>query len=175
MFSLGNSSVQNADGTGLQPGPGDHGASPEFVIPANTATHSETQVFTISEGTTTVPLLGIAGHALLAGTSVRISVERNQAGHGASSECLLDTPRYDMNWQRMYVIDSAIDTLPTLSEGDRVRIECSYDNTLSNDRLASALEAQHRNATVDMYLGDQALDEMCVGAFLVLVPTAPVH
>jgi hypothetical protein len=173
IYLIGNFDAQDADGMGLQPGPDDPTSTPEFVIPANSPAHTEDQVFEIPAGTPPIPLAAIGTHMHWVGTDMKITVERkNPTNDNPADECLLQTPRYDFNWQRAYFYDTPINQLPTLAGGDRLHMKCTFNNTMSNPKLASALAAEHLSAPIDVRLGEQTTDEMCLGAFVLLVPTA---
>lgn len=104
---------------------------------------------------------------------MKISIERkNPTNDNPADECLLQTPRYDFNWQRAYFYDTPINQLPTLAGGDRLHMKCTFNNTMSNPKLAAALASEHLSAPIDVRLGEQTTDEMCLGAFVILVPTA---
>lgn len=87
---------------------------------------------------------------------------------GPADECLIETPNWDFNWQRIYVYDTALDQLPTLTSGDRLRMKCTYDNTMGNKFVAAALKAQGKSAPVPVSLGEETLDEMCLAVVQVL-------
>lgn len=89
-----------------------------------------------------------------------------------AQECLLQTPRWDFHWQRFYVVDVPLEALPTVGAGDRLRFRCTYDNSLDNHHVADALASQGLDAPVDVRLGEETLDEMCLVALqLVYTPT----
>ena len=98
-------------------------------------------------------------------------VERATVGAGESkSECLVQTPKWDFNWQRTYAYDAPVESLPKLRGGDVVTFRCTYDNTLQNPFVAQALKEKGLSQPVDVYLGEQTLDEMCIGLLPVLIP-----
>ena len=49
--------------------------------------------------------------------------------------------------------------------GDKLKIKCTYDNTMQNPLLAESLHERQMNAPVDVKLGETTLDEMCLGGF----------
>ena len=57
--------------------------------------------------------------------------------------CLLDVPEWDFDWQGSYRLAESVDVVG----GDRVVIECSWDNPTDKD----------------IYWGDGTGDEMCLG------------
>jgi hypothetical protein len=81
-----------------------------------------------------------------------------------ANECLLETPRWDFNWQRQYAYDAEIAALPTLHAGDQLTMKCTYDNSMDNPFVKRALLEQKLTAPQDVTLGETTLDEMCLGA-----------
>lgn len=75
------------------------------------------------------------------GTAARLDVERKDGG----SECLLDIPRWDFNWQGTY----AFATPQVVQPGDKIRVECHWNNT----------------TTADVAWGESTTDEMCLGVY----------
>ncbi len=149
---------------GLLPGP-DDGASPEFRIPAGAADHTETIEYTLPLGALSV--FSVATHMHYIGTDMLVEVEhaRPTAAEGDGPECLLQTPRWDFDWQRGYAYDAPLDEVPTIRAGDVIRLRCTYDNTLDNPGTRAALEDAGLDAPVDVLLGEETLDEMCLVAF----------
>jgi hypothetical protein len=84
---------------------------------------------------------GLHMHTL--GTSARLSVVRDQP------ECLLDIPRWDFGWQGQYQVVDPV----TVRPGDKVRIECHWDN--------SGPDAK------DTLWGEGTGDEMCLGVMYI--------
>jgi hypothetical protein len=82
----------------------------------------------------------VAPHMHLLGKSSRIEVQRANG----DTECLLDIPKWDFNWQQFYFFDSPAGV--QLEAGDRVSFSCTWDNTLDK--------------TVGW--GDGTEDEMCI-------------
>ncbi|HVY49336.1 MAG TPA: hypothetical protein VHB21_25770, partial [Minicystis sp.] len=115
-------------------------------------------------------LYGTATHMHYVGTDMRITVERASQKNGdPATECLIEEPAWDFNWQRFYAYDTEIEKLPELHTGDTVKLHCSYDNTLENPFVAQALMQQHLTAPHAVKLGETTLDEMCLGGFVFLV------
>lgn len=165
---LGNASNE---GEGLLPDPDDAGA-PEFRIPANSGKHVEEMTVTIgSEVPIQLPILAVGTHMHYVGTEMRFSIERaNPSAKQPAQECLVETPKWDFNWQRWYLYDTDIANLPTVTQGDVLRMHCEYNNTLENPFVAEALKQQSLAAPKDVVLGEMTLDEMCLGVAGVLVP-----
>lgn len=78
------------------------------------------------------------------------------------SECLIQTPQWNFEWQRQYVYDVPIEQLPFVSAGDRLTMRCTYNNTTSNPFVQASLKSQGLTAPHDIVLGDETLDEMCL-------------
>ena len=84
-----------------------------------------------------------------------------QAGEPAE-QCLLHTPNWDFGWQRIHRFDTAIEDAVRFSTGDKFRLECTYNNTLANTAVATALADQGKTEPEDVTIGDTTLDEMCL-------------
>ncbi|MCO4745791.1 MAG: hypothetical protein KC912_13440 [Proteobacteria bacterium] len=168
---VGNYWTQNDDGTGLQPGPNDRGV-PEFRIPAGVADHTETMIY---EQTIPLPLpvFSVGTHMHYVGTDMTIQLQ--PGGSEAEQECLVGTPNWDFNWQRTYDFDVPIDELPVIEQGDRLHMTCTFDNTTDNPFVAEALADEGLSAPTDVLLGEETLDEMCLGLFGILIPPALVE
>jgi hypothetical protein len=148
---------------GLLPGPADT-AGPEFRIPANASGHTETMRVTMPAQIPELRLYGIGGHMHYVGVDERLSVTRADG----AEQCLLQIPRWDFNWQRGYAYDAPIEELPVIKAGDKLGIRCTYDNTTQNPKLVQALREQNLTAPKDVLLGEETLDEMCLGAYVLL-------
>lgn len=150
----------------------DPNALATFAIPANAKGKTITQRFVIppilnGKPTPEIRILGIGGHMHWVGTEVRIDVHRTAPPDDApGDECLLDIPKWDFNWQRVYRYDTPLEMLPSVKQFDEVTITCTYDNTLANPKVADALRDQSLTAPRDVKLGETTLDEMCLGVFL---------
>ncbi|MBX3207236.1 MAG: hypothetical protein KF764_19470 [Labilithrix sp.] len=152
----------------LLPGPADPPAGPAFFIPSNAKGHTETMELRIPPSIAT-RLTAVGAHMHWAGVGLKLEVERREAADGQpASECLLNVPKYDFNWQRTYAYDAPLSAAPTLSGGDRLRITCTYDNTRDNRNIARALAERRMSKPPDIRLGGDSLDEMCQ-AILVFV------
>jgi hypothetical protein len=160
---------------GLLPGPSDPPTGPAFAIPANSSRHRETMQVTIPA--TSPPKLyvyGVGAHMHYVGVDERITLLHKTPAAGVPpEECLLQNPRWDFNWQRGYAFEGPLEELPLVVPGDRLRVRCTYDNTLSNPLLARALKEQNLTEPRDVKLGESTLDEMCIGAFVFLTKRAP--
>ncbi len=159
--AFGNVATAMANGDGLQPGPNDRSAIPEFRIPANTSGHTESMRITVpavGSPPLKLHLYGVMAHEHLAGVDVKVDLQKVGS---ADRTCLLQD-RWDFHWQRMYSYAAAVEDLPTLDPGDKILLRCTYDNTMDNHRLRAELVARRHTATSDIYLGEQTLDEMCL-------------
>jgi hypothetical protein len=79
-------------------------------------------------------------HMHTLGVSGSIKVERAAGG----TDCALEVPRWDFNWQGSYQLATPLTVMP----GDKLTLECTWDN--------SAGEAP-------VYWGEGTGDEMCLG------------
>ncbi|MCA9235980.1 MAG: redoxin domain-containing protein [Planctomycetales bacterium] len=69
-----------------------------------------------------------------------------------SSEILLDVPRYDFNWQNVYLLAKP----KTMPQGTTIDMEAHYDNSADNPF--------NPNPDETVYWGDQTWEEMLVGS-----------
>jgi len=89
---------------------------------------------------------GVFPHMHTLGKTMRVELD-----HASRTECLIDVPRWDFNWQQGYFYDHA----PLVAGGgDTVRINCNYDTTT--------------RGTPTMW-GEGTMDEMCL-AFIYVSP-----
>ena len=158
MELIGNASTE---AEGLLPGPND-AAGTEFRIPAGVAGHTETSRHDlgIPEGQSYSPFI-VAPHMHLIGVSLRAWIEH---ADGSLGPCLVHVPAWDFDWQLFYFYDAEIDNAPVVQSGDSLVIECTYDNSLKNGALVSALNQQGLSEPIDVRLGQGSLDEMCLVA-----------
>ncbi len=171
---VGNNSRQSSDGTGLQPGPNDteEGVA-EFRIPAGATNHTETIYYTQSFPLE-LPIFSVGTHMHYVGTDMKIDyIPAGEDGEPESEECMIQTP-WDFDWQRVYSFDVPIDQLPTMAQGDSLRMRYTYDNTMDNPGVARSLEEAGLTEPADVVLGEETLDEMCLGLFGILIPPAMV-
>jgi hypothetical protein len=160
-FLLTTMEIGNAGGadTGLLPGPNDRGEV-EFRIPANVRDHVESMRRTFradrsSDSTGPLHLYGVMGHEHLAGIDVKVDLD-----HDGDRQCLLED-RWDFHWQRMYTYAAPPEKLPVLEPGDTISLRCTYDNSMQNRRLGAEYRARGL-VPMDIHLGEQTLDEMCL-------------
>jgi len=161
---VGNYGDYNEDnGSGLQPGMND-GDVPEFLIPSGMSGHIEEMIYT-QEVPIEFPIFSVGTHMHYVGTDMKIDLVKDD-----EESCLIQTPGWDFNWQRTYSYDVPVDQLPTIDIGESLRMRCTYDNTMENPFVRDALTERGLEETSDVYLGDETLDEMCLGLFGILVP-----
>jgi Copper type II ascorbate-dependent monooxygenase, N-terminal domain/Copper type II ascorbate-dependent monooxygenase, C-terminal domain len=153
-WTTGNFGAPLPNGDGLLPGPNDDNGV-EFRVPAQSTDHYETMLATIPPLDEPMPIFGLRAHAHLSTIDVKIDVLRD-----GSEQCLLQD-RWDFHWQRVYTYDASTAQLPTLYGGEKIRVRCSYDNSMMNRRLAQELWARGL-PPMDMHLGGATLEEMCM-------------
>lgn len=164
----------------LLAGADDPATGPAFVIPANKSDHKESMEVVLPEMISGFPLptLSIAAagtHMHWAGVDMKVEIERkNPTPEQPAKECLVGTPKYDFNWQRGYAFDEPAEKLPTAAAGDKLRFTCKYDNTMGNKHVRKALAEQQKAAPTEIKLGEQTLDEMCLGVLVVTRRTSLV-
>jgi hypothetical protein len=151
----------------LLPGDGDEGGGPEFRIPAGASGHVEEMVFEVPDDIPYVRVWSVAAHMHYVGRSMALRFEYENG----NEECMLNAPNYSFEWQRLYSYDGALDEMPLIGAGDKVRVHCLYDNSMNNPYVVDALAEQGLDAPVDVYLGEETLDEMCLGVFGTAIPS----
>jgi hypothetical protein len=106
----------------------------------------------------TIYSLGLHMHEL--GRSGRVWVDRAGGGaHPPGEECLLEIPAWDFHWQGAYGFVEP----RTIYPGDRLGIECRWDNSLENQ---PSIDGQ-RQVPRDVEWGEGTTDEMCLAALYV--------
>jgi mono/diheme cytochrome c family protein len=82
---------------------------------------------------------GVFPHMHTLGRQLRVEVD-----HAGRTQCMIDVPRWDFNWQQGYFYDTA----PKIAGGgDTVRISCTYDTS---------------SRTTPVMWGEGTEDEMCL-------------
>jgi hypothetical protein len=157
----------------LLPGPNDRDVV-EFRVPAGVGDHTETMEIALDvPGTLDVPLISVFPHMHYLGVDFELTIERATPERGqVASECLVKSA-WNFDWQQTYHYDAIGDALPTLGDGDLIRLTCRYDNTLENAFVTRALAEQDLWAPIDVGFGLETLDEMCGISFGVLTPASP--
>lgn len=169
---IGNSQAPTQSG-GLLPGPNDPPGIVEFMIPAGVNQHSEFMRFTLSSETEQF-IWGMGTHMHYVGRRMAVHLRHASPMNGEpEQECLIDTPSWDFNWQRGYVYDAPLDNVPVARAGDSYLLQCDYDNSMANPHVVAALRQQGLTAPHDVHLGEETLDEMCLGAFAVATKIEP--
>jgi hypothetical protein len=167
---IGNFSSQSDDGDGLLPGVDDPASGPEFLIPANKSAHTETMQYTVKAADLPAsfapPLYGVGGHMHYVGVDEKVTLEHADG----SSDCLMQIPQWDFDWQRRYDYDAPIEQMLRINAGDKLNIRCTYDNTMANQKVASSLLARGIAAPRPVSLGESTLDEMCLVSVTALYP-----
>lgn len=156
------------NGQGLLPGPNDEGGI-EFRIPAGVSDHTEAMLFTFPADVPELRLWTVGAHMHYLGVDMIIGVAR-EVSPGPEEECLLHTPTYSFEWQRGYAYDRPLDELPRIAGGDKLYLRCTYDNTLNNPGVVEALGQLGLDEPIEVTLGEETLDEMCLGVFGLVVP-----
>ena len=163
-WGVGNYGAPAVHGDGLQPGPNDVDGV-EFRVPAGARDHTETMVTTVMPISEPLPIFGLRAHAHYGAVDIKLDVVRD----GGLQQCLLQD-RWDVHWQRVYTYDAPIAHLPTLYGGEKLRIRCTFDNSMFNRRLAPELGARGLQP-MDLTLGDGSMDEMCLVDLLYVTKT----
>lgn len=140
---------------------------PDFLIPAGATAHREVNRFWLDDRgnplARTVPIRVwmVGTHMHYVGKDMKITASTPDG----QEQCLLHTPEWDFNWQRGYFFEGAVQELPAVRAGDSLTMRCTYDNSLNNPAVRRALDAQGASEPRDVVLGDETLDEMCLGVF----------
>ena len=71
-------------------------------------------------------------------------------------------PAWNFEWQMMYGYDAPFEDLPALSPGERLVVQCTYDNTLNNPFVQQMLADEGLSEPIDVTLGEETTDEMCL-------------
>jgi hypothetical protein len=161
--------VDTVFGAIVQPGMNDDGRT-EFRIPPNVADHVETveMWFTRLLFTADMTVFAITPHMHYLGTDMLVNIDPE--GTDDPDECLIHTPGFRFDFQRDYRYDSSTGPLPVIHPGDKVRVQCMYDNSVSNPFLPLHLEASDADAPHDVYWGEETGDEMCMAILGLIVP-----
>lgn len=131
---------------------------PPFFIPAGATGHVETIDYVVPDfGPVDLRVWSVLNHMHKVGVDMKVSVLRD-----GQEQCLIQTPRYDYNWQRIYEYAVGIDEAYAMQAGDVVRVRCTYDNTLDNPSVVEALDEVGLSEPQDVLLGEGTLDEMCL-------------
>ncbi len=164
--------IGNADNApNLEPGPGDNG-TPRFLIPANSSEHTEKMSLVLPDlgNGQEFQLFSANPHMHLVGTHIQSKIVRPAArGNQPKEECLANGG-WNFDWQRTYIYDAPIADLPTIKGGDKIEVNCKWDNTLANPFVQRMLhDAGLPMAPIDIALGEQTTNEMCLEIFGILI------
>ncbi|MEN9579383.1 MAG: hypothetical protein RJA70_2392 [Pseudomonadota bacterium] len=155
---------------GLLEGPADPPSGATFLIPADAEVHTETMRFIVPPGFPKSYVWSVGTHMHYVGTDMKIELTRGNTGDVPSKECLIQTPVWDFNWQRSYAYAAPLEELPTIKVGDQLTLRCTYNNSVRNPFVRSALADQGLSTPRDVKLGEETLDEMCLGVFGIAFP-----
>jgi hypothetical protein len=97
-------------------------------------------------------------HMHTLGTSGKLAIERPDG----SKSCLLQIDDWDFHWQGSYGFRQP----ELLRRGDRLSIECRWDNSMANQPLVGG----QPRPLLDVNWGEGTNDEMCLGFFLTAAP-----
>jgi len=100
-----------------------------------------------------VPLkiYGTGLHMHTRGTEINTHINRK----GGSTDCLLDIPSWDFNWQGTYTLGT-----PTVFDpGDEIYLECHWNNTAANQPYVDGVQVKPS----DLNWGETTEEEMCLG------------
>jgi len=151
----------------LLPDPDDGTSGPEFMIPKNSELHREEMRIPIPDlgGLTDVRLFSANPHMHLLGTHVSGTIERPAPrGTDPQTECLANG-NWNFDWQRTYTYDAPLDKLPSVAAGDLIDIKCEWNNTIDNPFVQRMLADSGLSQPIDVRLGEQTTDEMCLEIF----------
>jgi hypothetical protein len=101
----------------------------------------------------------------LIGTHISSTIERPAArGTDPKNECLANGA-WNFDWQRTYQYNAPLDKLPSLAEGDVIDIKCKWDNSIENPFVQRMMNDAGLVAPIDVTLGEQTTNEMCLEIF----------
>lgn len=132
-------------------------ANTDIFIPANDPASAHVQSRYLGWN---AEVVGVAPHMHQLGTEIRVSLVDED---GASS-CLIDIPKWDFNWQQLYMFSE--ENSPFVHGLTSHRMTCVYDNTPSNQPVVNGEQSDPTNVT----WGDGSFDEMCLNYVLMKFP-----
>ncbi len=161
----------------LEPSPDEApGTAPAFMIPKNVADHPETMSRTLESlgGLTGVKVFSVNPHMHLVGTHINGTIIRPTArGSDPKQECLANGG-WNFDWQRTYIYDAPIDSLPGIEAGDKIQISCRWNNTIANPFVQRMLlDSNLPPQPINISLGEQTTNEMCLEIFGLAVDAPP--
>ncbi len=116
-----------------------------FTIPAGAKAHPVTARFTATGFAGKI--LGITPHMHLLGKQIK--VEMTQPGQ--PTQCLVNIPKWDFNWQGSYLYQNAI----SFAANSRIDLSCVFDNSADNPY-------QPNNPPKPVKWGEETTDEMAL-------------
>ncbi|MCC6493405.1 MAG: redoxin domain-containing protein [Pirellulales bacterium] len=119
--------------------------NPKFIIPPN---HPDYVVHAQKKIKRDTKLYTLTPHMHFRGKSFRFTAKYPDG----SEEILLDVPRYDFNWQIVYLLKKP----KLLPQGTVIELEAHYDNSADNPL--------NPDPDQTVYWGDQTWDEMMLGS-----------
>ena len=132
----------------------------EFSIPAGETDHVESYRWSVNfPDVVDVRVWTVLAHMHKVGVDMKVWVEDQDSG---AETCLLQTPKYDYNWQRSYAYDVPIDGSFRVRGGDSLHVRCTYNNSLGNPGVQELLAEVGMDAPITVVNGEGTLDEMCV-------------
>lgn len=127
-----------------------------MLIPAGDpdVTHSfEFDPTTVLSGGEPFTVYSIGFHQHQLGTGGRVEIRRADG----ATDCLIDVPRWDFHWQGNYGFAQP----KVLNPGDRLYLECSWDNSAANQITVDGVPREPQDVT----WGEGTTDEMCLTGF----------
>ncbi|MGH9799908.1 MAG: hypothetical protein ACRD82_06040, partial [Blastocatellia bacterium] len=98
-------------------------ANTRFAIPAGAKEYSVTQEFGV-EALMASKIVGVFPHMHLLGKQIKVELTRP----GEPTQCLINVPSWDFNWQSSYLYRTAVAAPP----GSRIKLTCIFDNSADN-------------------------------------------
>lgn len=118
----------------------------QFIIPPGAKDYRVSAEYRIPQDSL---LYDLTPHMHWRGKSFRFTAQYPDG----SEEILLDVPRYDFNWQNIYLLAEP----KRLPESTNLLLEARYDNSAEN--------LLNPDPTKSVHWGDQTWDEMMIGSF----------
>ena len=94
-----------------------------FTFPAGAKNYQVTHTFPV-DPLIAGKIVGITPHMHLLGKQIKVEITRP----GESTQCLINIPSWDFNWQGAYLYQTPI----TAPGGSRIKLTCTYDNSTDN-------------------------------------------
>lgn len=106
-------------------------------------------------------VVGLIPHMHTLGSSLTLEAER--AGNPAR-ECLARIPLWDFRWRQSYLFSEPAHV--RLGLGDRIHLQCTYDNSAANQPVVDGQRREPREVVV----GQGRFDEMCLAYVITTTP-----